>query len=149
MFQQPPEVWSLVRDNALISGTGKVGIHCSTPHPPTPGSTQQLWLLMAWWICGETTLLKKSHSSVWDFVCRSKHQGLNQNAKDLLTGWCAKSICVFSLVMQVNPVNLTPVHPIYSNILHAMHDSIEYVNRMKMRKIVLRNILNVECFYNH
>ena len=51
--------------------------------------------------------------------------------------------------MQVNPVNLTPVHPIYSNILHAMHDSIEYVNRMKMRKIVLRNILNVECFYNH
>ena len=26
MFRQPPEVWSLVSDNALISGTGKVGI---------------------------------------------------------------------------------------------------------------------------
>ena len=29
MFRRPPEVWSLVSDNALISGTGKVGIHLS------------------------------------------------------------------------------------------------------------------------
>ena len=26
MFRRPPEVWSLMSDNALISGTGKVGI---------------------------------------------------------------------------------------------------------------------------
>ena len=26
MFRWPPEVWSLVSDNALISGTGKVGM---------------------------------------------------------------------------------------------------------------------------
>ena len=26
MFRRPPEVWSLISDNALISGTGKVGI---------------------------------------------------------------------------------------------------------------------------
>ena len=27
MFRRPPEVWSLMSDNALISGTGKVGMH--------------------------------------------------------------------------------------------------------------------------
>ena len=29
MFRRPPEVWSLMSDNALISGTGKVGIPTS------------------------------------------------------------------------------------------------------------------------
>ena len=30
MFRRPPEVWSLMSDNALISGTGKVGMGLST-----------------------------------------------------------------------------------------------------------------------
>ena len=28
MFLRPPEMWSLVSDNAFISGTSKVGIAC-------------------------------------------------------------------------------------------------------------------------
>ena len=37
MFRRPPEVWSLMSDNALISGTGKVGISTSWPQPWSRG----------------------------------------------------------------------------------------------------------------
>ena len=35
MFRRPPEVWSLMSDNALISGTGKVGMPGGIPSGPT------------------------------------------------------------------------------------------------------------------